>query len=67
MTFYPHWRSIVRKAWSIRFIALAGVLTGLELTLPNFSDDIPKDVFAVLAGVCCAAAFIARLVAQRDV
>lgn len=67
MKLYDNWKEILRKAWSIRFLAIAGILSGVEVILPLFHDDIPKNLFAALSLVFVTAAFIARLVAQRDV
>ena len=65
MCFYPNWKEIARRAWSIRFLVLAGVLSGCEVILPFFSDEIPRNLFAVLSFVAVSAAFVARLVAQK--
>jgi len=67
MQFYPNWKEIARRSWSLRFIILAGVLSGLEVILPFFSEDIPRNTFAALSFVCVCAAFVARLVAQRGI
>jgi len=66
MKLYDNWQDIVKKAWSIRFIILAGLLSGCEVILPLFSDSIPDKLFTVLSFVFVAAAFVARLVAQKD-
>jgi hypothetical protein len=60
------WKDILKKAWSIRFIILAGVLSGLEVILPFFSDAIPRGTFALLSFSAVSAAFVARIIAQRD-
>ena len=65
MHFYPNYKEIVRRSWSLRFIILAGVLSGLEVILPFFSDEIPRNIFAALSFVAVSAAFVARLVAQK--
>lgn len=67
MKLYDNWKEILRKAWSIRFLAMAGLLSGAEVILPLFHDDIPKNLFAALSMVFVTFAFVARLVAQRDV
>lgn len=67
MHLYPNWKEIARRSWSMRFILLAGVLSGLEVILPFFSDEIPRNLFAALSFMAVAAAFIARLVAQRGI
>jgi hypothetical protein len=67
MKLYDNWKDIVRKAWSIRLMVLAGVLSAVEVVLPLFADSIPRGTFAALSGVTVAAAFVARLVAQQDI
>lgn len=67
MKLYDNWRDILRKAWSIRLMVIAAILSGIEVILPFFNESIPKNVFAALSFTFVAAAFIARLVAQRDV
>ena len=61
----PDWRDLLRRAWSIRLMALAFVFTATEVILPFFSDAIPPRLFAVLSGVAVAGAFVARLMAQQ--
>jgi hypothetical protein len=61
------WKVILKKAWSIRLIVLAGVLSAIEVVLPFFSNDIPRGPFAVMSFMAVSGAFIARLVAQKDV
>lgn len=67
MTLYDNWRDILRRSWSLRFIILAGLLSGCEIVLPLFADQIPRNVFAVLSFAAVAAAFVARLVAQKGI
>lgn len=67
MELYPNWKEIARRSWSLRFIILAGVLSGLEVILPFFSDEIPRNMFAVLSFMAVTAAFVARLVAQKGI
>jgi hypothetical protein len=62
----PRWKQILRKAWSIRFIILAGILTGLEVILPMFSVYFPVGTFALLSFGCVVAAFVARIMVQKD-
>lgn len=60
-----NWRDILRYAWSIRLMLLAGVLSGLEIILPLFADCCPRGLFAVLSMLTITGAFVARLVAQK--
>lgn len=66
MTINPDWKAIVKKAWSIRLMLLAGLLSAVEVVLPFFSDAMPRGVFAALSGLSVGGAFVARLVAQKD-
>lgn len=65
MTFYENWREILRKAWSIRLMLLAGVLSGIEVVLPLFGDVFTRGVFALLSFAAACAGVVARLVAQK--
>jgi hypothetical protein len=68
MKLAPNWREVLRYAWSIRLMLLAAVFSGLEVALPLMRDFFPIDpgVFAILAFLATAAAFVARLIAQRN-
>jgi zinc transporter ZupT len=58
------------KAWSLRLIILAAMLSGFEVALPIIRESleplqiVPPGVFAGLSFVATAAAGIARLMAQ---
>ena len=65
MKLLDDWRTILRRAWSVRLMILAFVLTAAEVALPLFADDLPRGLFAVLSGLAVAGAFVARLAAQR--
>lgn len=71
MTFYENWREILKKAWSVRFIVLAAVLSGIEVALPSlqplFTTQIPQGTFAALSGLVSAGALFARVVVQDGV
>ena len=67
MKLEQEWKQIIKKAWSIRLMVVAGALSGVEAILPFFSDTISRRPFAILSFVFVAAAFVARLVAQQDV
>lgn len=62
----PNWKDILKKAWSIKFIILAGLFSGAEVILPFFADSLPRGLFAVLTLVAVSGAFISRIVVQRD-
>lgn len=64
-----NWRAVLRYAWSVRLIAIAGVLSGIEVALPVVDQfiDIPRGWFAAASGVVVCSAFIARIVAQKGI
>ena len=62
----PEWKRILRRAWSIRFGALAAVLSGVEVIVPLFADAMPRGVFAAASGLSVMAAMVARVIAQKD-
>jgi len=66
MTLIPDWRLILKKAWSIRLIALAAVLSGAEVVLPMFGDMFSRGIFAGLIFAVVIGAMIARVCAQKD-
>ena len=68
MTLLPNWREVLRKAWSVKFMLLAALMSGgevvMQILLP--SNSLPPGVFAALAGVVTSAAIVARLLAQNE-
>ena len=65
MKLIDDWKKILKKAWSIRLLVIASLLSGVEIIIPLLVDSFPKGVFAALSFVFTAAAFIARIVAQN--
>jgi len=64
----PNWRKVLRRAWSVRLMILAALLSGFEVALPLLDGllPIPAGVFAALSGLTVGGAFIARIVAQKE-
>lgn len=61
-----NWRTILRKAWSMRLMGVAIVLSIVEAVLPVFQSAIPAGIFAGLTAVVVGGAMIARVVWQQD-
>ncbi len=59
------WRQILRRAWSVRLMVLAGLLTIAEALLP-LVDWLPDLHYAAVSVVVILAALWARIVAQRN-
>lgn len=66
MKLLPNWQAIMRRAWSVRLMALAVLLTGCEVVMPFWSDSLPRWPFAVLSFLVILGALAARIVAQRN-
>lgn len=66
MRVVDNWRAVLRHAWSVRLLILAGLLSGAEVSLPLIQDllPIPRGVFAVLSFFATCGAFVARIAAQ---
>lgn len=73
MKLIDNWREVLRKAWSVRFIVGAALLSGLEVALPIIQDQlteanvIPRGSMALLAALVSAAALVARVKAQPEI
>jgi|TARA_A100001391_G_C5079610_1_gene279782 hypothetical protein len=68
MKLLPNWWEVIARAWSVRFLALAAMMTGLEVGFPYFQPHIPlpEGLFGALSGLFSAAALVARIIAQDD-
>ena len=70
MTLLPDWQQIIRKAWSVKFMVLAALLSGCEVAVsilqPAITESLPPGVFASLAGLVTAGALVARVLAQTE-
>lgn len=62
------WRRVLRYAWSIRLLILAGIFSGFEVALPLLNGvlPVPAGIFAALSFVATAGAFGMRLIAQKQ-
>ncbi|MBP8214842.1 MAG: hypothetical protein KAX66_05195 [Propionivibrio sp.] len=67
MNLIPDWKLIARKAWSVRLMAIASILSGCEAVLPYAEFMLPRGSFALLSFVIVTLALLARFVAQRDI
>lgn len=66
MKLYDNWKEIIRRAWSVRLMIAAFAMTAAEAVLPFFAEHLPRGVFASLSAIAVGGAFVARLVAQKD-
>lgn len=62
-----NWKSVLRRAWSIRLMLLAGILSAAEIILPLYADTMPRGLFAALTIVAVGGAFVTRLLVQKGI
>lgn len=62
----PNWKRVLKKAWSVRLMIVAALLTGAEAILPFFSDAISRGTFAMVSFAVIVGAFAARFIVQKD-
>lgn len=65
MKLIDDWRAILKKAWSVRLMIIATLMSGIEMVLPFYASDFSRAVFSWLTLVAVMGAFVARFVAQR--
>lgn len=58
------WRTVLRKAWSVRLMLLAALLGALDTAMPFIAPEHASLRFAGLASAVSLAAAVARIVAQ---
>lgn len=70
MKLLDDYRQILSRAWSVRWLIVAGLLSGAEVALqiaqPVIEPLIPRGLFSALAGLATAAALVARVLAQSN-
>ena len=65
MKLVTNWKALLRKAWSVRLIILAGLLSGVEALMMFIAPAVPRWFAPIIFGVTMSA-LIARLIAQRN-
>lgn len=65
MTLLPDWKRILRKAWSMRLMAVAAFFAGCEAVLPFVNDVLAPRPMAIIAFVVVVMAMVTRLMMQK--
>ena len=65
MTMIEDWRTVAKKAWSMRLIFACAALSGMEAALPMLSGWMPSGVLAGLSCMTAIAAGVARVIMQE--
>ena len=63
----PDWKDILKRAWSVKFLALAGVVSGCEAVMQVAGTSfLPVGVAPALVGLLSALGILARVLAQKE-
>lgn len=66
----PGWKRVLRRAWSLRLMLVAGLLTGFEAILQVIPPDflpVPKWALPIVTMLVIGGAFVMRLIAQKGI
>ena len=67
MTLLPDWRDVLKRAWSVKFLGLAALVSGCEVVLQVAGASfLPPGVAPALVGVLSALGILARVLAQKE-
>ena len=63
----PDWKDILKRAWSVKFLTAAAVVSGCE-TIVSMSGTtlFPPGVASAVTGVLAALGILARVLAQKE-
>lgn len=62
---HADWKNILKRAWSIRWMVASVFFSAAEQAIPSFSDELPRGIFAALAGIAAGGGIIARVMDQK--
>lgn len=66
LTLLPNWRTVAKRAWSMRLTAISVMLSAIEVALPFVAPTAPNGWFALGALCTSIAAAVSRLLEQRS-
>ena len=67
MSLLPDWRSILKRAWSVKFLTMAAVVSGCETILQVSGNALlPAGVGSAITGVLASLGILARVLAQKE-
>jgi uncharacterized membrane protein len=67
MTLLPDWKDVLKRAWSVKFLTLAAVVSGCETVLQVAGNSfLPAGVASAIVGVLAALGILARVLAQHE-
>ncbi len=67
MTLLPDWKDVLTRAWSVKFLVLAGLVSGCEAVMQVMGDGfLPAGVGPAVVGLLSALGILARVLAQKE-
>ena len=67
MTLLPDWKAVLKKAWSVKFLAISAILAGCEVIFQVSGNSILPPAFApAVIGILSAFGILARVLAQKE-
>lgn len=61
-----NWRRFLRKAWSVRLMLVASILSGCNAVLPYASDFMSRGTFAGVSFLIVTGALLSQFIVQKD-
>lgn len=63
----PDWNDVLKRAWSVKFLALAALVSGCEAVMQIAgSSFLPAGLGPAVIGLLSAFGILARVLAQRE-
>lgn len=66
MKLIKDWDRVLHRAWSVRLMMLAAILTGAETVSPLLGGLLAPGQLGLVSVVVTTSAFVARFLVQRD-
>lgn len=67
MMLIPDWKSVLTRAWSVKFLVAAAVVSGCETVLQVSGNALfSPGVASAITGVLSALGILARVLAQKE-
>ena len=60
------WKIVIKKAWSVRLVALSAIFSAAQLAIPIYADTLDRDTFALLSILACIGAIFVRVLTQGN-
>ena len=63
----PDWKQVLKRAWSVKFLGLAAIISGCEVVMQVAGNSImPSWIVPAVVGLLSAFGILARVLAQKE-